>query len=76
MSLLYGDIFKLESTKKAKELVGKRITFLTKKDIDKSGRGFFFPRNGIVEEVYARNLRINGDWINFGSFVEIVINLK
>lgn len=37
-------------------ILGKDIKYLLNKDIDKSGRGYFFPRIGIIEEVYRNNV--------------------
>lgn len=65
------------STADAKKLIGKRITYLRECDIDRSGRGYFFPRSGIVAGVFRRNLAID-DPSNFigslSSFVEVVVD--
>jgi hypothetical protein len=74
MSYLEGDQMWPASTKKAKELIGKNVKYLRGVDIDHSGRGMFFPRTGKVEEIYARNIRIDGDWLTFSQIKEIVIN--
>ena len=37
------------------KLIGKRIQYLRPSDIDRSGRGFFFPRTGTVTGSEGRN---------------------
>ena len=65
------------TTKKARELIGKKITYLRTFDIDQSGRGYFFARSGIVADVYKGNLAVD-DKNNFigtlKSFVEVVVD--
>ncbi|OZB98064.1 hypothetical protein [Paenibacillus sp. XY044] len=58
----------------SKKLVGKRVRYLRSQDIDKSGRGHFFPRTGIVESIYGRNIMLdNGIDIHFSDIVELVV---
>ena len=61
----------------AKKLIGKRITYLRECDMDRSGRGYFFPRGGVVADVFRGNLAID-DSSNFigslRSFVEVVVD--
>lgn len=47
-----------------KALVGHQVEYLTKLDIDHSGRGYFFPRKGFVFEVFNDNISM----VDFGSF--------
>lgn len=57
----------------ARKLVGHRIEYLRERDIDRSGRGMFFPRRGVVVAVHGRNIEIeNRDWYAIRSFVEVV----
>jgi FKBP-type peptidyl-prolyl cis-trans isomerase 2 len=62
-----------KSPKEAKELLGKKIRFLENCDIDKSGRGYFFPQEGVVTEIIGRNIFIddNPKWL--GHMVEYEI---
>lgn len=55
------------------KLLGKRVRYLQARDIDKSGRGYFFPREGKVEGSYQRNVNINGDYIPFKDIVDMEI---
>jgi hypothetical protein len=36
--------------------IGKRVQYLRECDIDKSGRGYFFPRLGRITKVHGRNI--------------------
>lgn len=47
-----GGFEPLERSEKAvKDVIGLQICYLQGKDIDRSGRGIFFPRYGYVENV-------------------------
>lgn len=50
------------TSKEMKSLIGKDITFILERDIDKSGRGYYSTRRGIVQDVIRRNILIDGDW--------------
>jgi len=52
-----------------RKLIGKRIKYLRTHDIDRSGRGYIFPRYGTVEEVHGKNICIDGDWMGYSNFV-------
>lgn len=73
---LKGDNLAPLNAAKAKSLLGKKITFLRRSDIDRSGRGYFFPQSGVVSAVVGRNIAIN-DPNNFvclySEFVEVVL---
>ncbi len=55
----------------ARGLTGKKVEYLRSLDIDKSGRGYFFPKVGIVERVIGRNIEISGSWIGLSELVEM-----
>lgn len=55
----------------AKKLIGKRVQYLQKRDIDQSGRGYFFPRTGDVVQAIGRNIEIGGSWISLADLVEM-----
>jgi hypothetical protein len=59
---------------KVKALVGHKIEYLQFFDIDRSGRGYFFPKTGIVLGSYRKHIEINiqNNFMDFGSFAEIV----
>lgn len=55
--------------------IGRRIKYLLERDIDKTGRGFFFPRVGVISEIYRNQVDLTGhqDFINPKSIREIVL---
>lgn len=56
----------------ARALIGLRIQYLRDVDIDRSGRGYYFPRYDNVLEVSGRNIRLeNADWMLWGNLVEV-----
>lgn len=53
-------------------LVGKRVIYLRDVDIDKSGRGYFFPRYDTVAAAYKYGIEMsNGTWIKVGDLKEV-----
>lgn len=56
----------------AKKLIGKRVKYLCEENIDKSGRGYIFPRTGTINSVVGRNIEIDGDMIYLSRLVEMV----
>lgn len=51
--------------------IGKRICYLRGADIDRSGRGYYFPRYGTVEGVFRRSAMISGDYYSIKSFEQV-----
>ncbi len=72
-SFLEGDNVKPTMASHAAPLKGKVIQYLTESDVDRSGRGYFFPRVGVVHGHVGKNLGVNGDYIPFSRFVEVVV---
>lgn len=59
----------------ARALIGVRVKYLRSRDIDKSGRGYYFPQEGVVAAVHRREMAINdpGNFcIDLGSLVVMV----
>lgn len=73
MPYLEGTNVKPQHTTDGRKLIGKFVEYLTTQDIDRSGRGYIFPKTGVVTDQFKRNLEINGDLIPYSSFVEVVI---
>lgn len=71
--LLEGKNRAPKTAKEARALIGVRVEYLRNQDIDRSGRGYFFPRKGAVEDVNGKNLAIDGDWIAFSRLRELVV---
>jgi hypothetical protein len=62
------------TAKTMRALVGRRIQYLRKVDIDRTGRGYFFPRFGQVTEVHGREFSDGGGrWVSMGDVVEMVV---
>lgn len=55
----------------ARALVGMKVEYLRQVDIDKSGRGYFFPRTGTVVSAKGRNIEIEQDWVGLTEIVEL-----
>lgn len=72
MNCLIGQSIKPKTAKQARELIGKQVTYLRNVDIDRSGRGYFFPQYGTVNDVHGRNMQIGEDWIYISSLEEMV----
>lgn len=56
-----------------KKNIGKKVTYLTSRDIDYSGRGYFFPRIGTIQGTYRRSIIIDEEYIPINSMKEIVL---
>lgn len=55
---------------RAREMIGKKIRYLTTSDIDKSGRGYFFPRVGTISDFYRNQVCIDGNYIYISNIIE------
>lgn len=70
--LLGGENIKPSNAAQARALIGKQLQWLTEWEIDKSGRGYFFPKTGSIIAVHRREVEIeNGNFISISSFVEM-----
>lgn len=56
---LEGENIKPATAKEARSLIGKRVRYLQRSDIDRSGRGFFFPRDGVIAAVQGREIAMD-----------------
>lgn len=72
--ILDGENIAPRTIKEARQLIGKNVTYLRESDIDKSGRGIYFPRYGIVEEVIGREIIIAGHYIVSRNIREMIEN--
>lgn len=69
---LDGDAAPFRTAAQRAALVGKRIEYLRNCDIDRSGRGYFFPRIGIVEDVLGINLCLtDGSYVSRPELAEV-----
>lgn len=69
---LEGENIAPGNIKEAKALIGKRVEYLEERDIDKSGRGYFFPKRGFITNSINRELVIDGNYINRSSLREMI----
>lgn len=70
---LEGENVRPHTATEARKLIGKQVEFLRGRDIDRSGRGYFWPRKGTVTEAIGRNIEIGGNWESLASLVEVVV---
>lgn len=78
MSRLEGTSIKhLLSTKEGRtSLVGKEVVYLTSSDIDRSGRGYFFPRYGMIAGFSPRGREMAIDTTeNYVAFTSDVVEM-
>lgn len=58
----------------ARDLIGRRVVYLTTADIDNSGRGYFFPKHGTVTDAHMRHIEIDNDrFVRLNSVVEMTL---
>lgn len=65
-----------KSATEARKLIGKRVAYLQERDIDKSGRGYFFPQYGTVVAVAGREIAMNEPTnfvVRISDLVEMVL---
>ena len=74
MGYLEGEQIRLDS-KTIKSLIGRQVKYLRSIDVDRSGRGYFFPRMGTITSVVNRQVEFNGnsDYYPINKMVEIVL---
>ena len=70
--ILEGENIAPRNAQEARALIGKQVRYLRNVDLDRSGRGYFFPRIGTVESVVGRELVIDGDYVLRTRIVEMV----
>jgi len=73
MKYLTGEQVQLTS-EEIKKIIGKPISYLPKRDIDTTGRGWFFPRYGVISEIKGKQIGFeNGAWESLSKIKEIVL---
>lgn len=74
MRYLDGDQAPFKTIADRKKLVGKNVRYLRKGDIDRSGRGYFFPKSGYVVGAKGNNIEFECyNDVSKSDIVEIVI---
>lgn len=73
MPRLDGEQLRFRTAADRRALVGKAVKYLRLCDIDRSGRGYFFPRFAEIISAHGRNLELdNGEYLHSGDIVEMV----
>lgn len=73
MAYLDGKQIKID-TPTLKEMIGQKVQYLLERDIDKTGRGYFFPRLGCITEIVNKQVDLGyGNFEPFSSIREIII---
>ena len=72
---LSGENVAPRTAEQAKGLVGKRVEYLQERDIDKSGRGYFFPQTGVVVATLGKNIAID-DPANFCVHTSSLVEMR
>lgn len=67
---LEGENIAPRTAAEAKALIGKRVQYLRSVDIDRSGRGYYYPRTGRVTDAFGRNIDFNEEQ-NYHPFSRI-----
>lgn len=71
---LDGDQITPRTAAAARKLIGKEVTYLQRQDIDRSSRGYFFPRYGRIVDVLGECLAIdNKD--NFAIYLPDLVEM-
>jgi hypothetical protein len=70
---LEGENIAPRSLAEAKALIGKFVEYLPERDIDRSGRGYFFPRRGTVDSAKGQEIIINDSYIIIRNIREMVL---
>ena len=72
--MLEGKKVKCRTKADVVKLLDQDIVYLTERDIDQTGRGFFIPRFGQVRDYWKRQVNISGDWVSLSRIREMVLN--
>jgi hypothetical protein len=71
---LEGEVVEFRTAADRRKLVGHAIRFVRSCDIDKSGRGYVFPRVAFIEGAKGSQLLFdNGDSVHVGDLREVQI---
>ena len=69
---LEGEQIKID-TPTLKKMIGTKVKYLLERDIDKSGRGYYSPKEGTITEIIRKQVDFgNTDFVSFSQIREIV----
>jgi len=69
--ILEGEHLQL-STKELKKHIGQAVKYILERDVDKSGRGYVWTRCGTIDDVYYKQVCLNGEFVHIKNIREIV----
>lgn len=59
-------------TYELKKRINEKVQFLLKKNIDRSGRGYFSPQISVIVDIYRKHVVFeSGDTVSFSEIQEI-----
>lgn len=70
---LEGENIAPRTIAEARKLIGSWVEYLPERDIDKSGRGYYFPRHGEVESATGREIVISGSYLVMRDIREMIL---
>lgn len=74
---MHGESLPFKTKAEADKLIGKRVVYLRHYDIDKSGRGYIFPKRDKVIGTFGRNIEFEyAGFIHRTSIAEITLDTR
>lgn len=59
-------------TSELKKRINEKVQYLLKRNIDRSGRGYFSPQISVIFEIYRKHIVFsNGETVHFSEIQEI-----
>lgn len=71
--LVVGEMEERIAPREMKNHIGRRIRYLRSRDIDKSGRGYYFPREGTITGKYRSYILIDDTDESISSIKEVIL---
>ena len=72
LNYLTGNQLFLRKSSEARKHIGKTIRYYKDVDVDPYRGASAFSREGLIEEVKGKNIRIGGDWMCLDNIYEAV----
>lgn len=71
---LIGENIRPKNKNEVEKLIGSKVKYICIRDIDNSGRGYFFPRVCVIKRAVNREIETDcGEFIPLKSIVEMVL---
>lgn len=69
---LKGEALAFKTKAEAEKLIGKKVEYLTPHGIDRTGRGYIFPRTDFVKSVFGKHIEFEyAGYIHRNSITEM-----